>query len=123
MDLQIGQMPWRDIAVDDADSLRDFYAAVVGWTWRGESMGDYEDYSMIPPGGTDPVAGICHRRGPNAQLPAQWLVYIVVEDLDASLAEVRRLGGTVLEEPRTMGSSRFACIQDPAGAVCALYQP
>lgn len=123
MDMAPGTMPWRDLTVDDAVGLRDFYAAVVGWTWRGESMGDYEDYSMIPPGGTDPVAGICHRRGQNAAIPAQWLVYIIVPDLEAALVEVRARGGQVLEGPREMGAARFACIQDPAGAVCALYQP
>lgn len=123
MDMQPGSMPWRDITVDDAAGLRDFYASVTGWTWRGESMGDYEDYSMIPAGGTDPVAGICHRRGSNGNLPAQWLVYIVVPDLEAALTEVRARGGQVLDGPRAMGPSQFACIQDPAGAVCALFQP
>jgi predicted enzyme related to lactoylglutathione lyase len=47
-----------------------------------------------------------------------------VADLDASLAECRSRGGTVVREPGPMGpNGRFAVIQDPAGAVAALIQP
>jgi predicted enzyme related to lactoylglutathione lyase len=35
---------------------------------------------------------------------------------------VIELGGKVLDGPRAMGG-KFACIQDPAGAICALWQP
>jgi len=35
---------------------------------------------MIPPESNDPVAGICHARGANANLPAQWLIYVAVQE-------------------------------------------
>ena len=68
------------------------------------------------------VAGVCHARGANADLPSQWLIYITVEDLDQSLADCEELGGEVLVQPRRMGEDRFCVIKDPAGAVCALYE-
>ncbi|MFH1843382.1 MAG: VOC family protein, partial [bacterium] len=69
-----------------------------------------------------PVAGICHRRGGNAAMPPGWIMYIVVADLDASLAACAACGGRVSAPPRSMGSARYAVIADPAGNACALYQ-
>lgn len=117
-----GRIGWVDLTVPNADALRDFYSAVTGWQVVPVSMGDYSDYSMTAKDG-EPVAGVCHRRGPNANVPAAWLVYIIVEDLEAALAACRAKGGKVLDGPRSMGGkSRFCVIQDPAGAVAALYQ-
>ena len=70
-----------------------------------------------------PATGICHAQGVNAHLPALWMVYIVVADLEKSLSACRQGGGEVLAEPRAMGpGSAYAVIRDPAGAVAALYQ-
>jgi predicted enzyme related to lactoylglutathione lyase len=122
METEIGKIGWIDITVDDAESLRDFYAAVVGWKSEEVSMGDYADYSMTTPGGGGPAAGICHARGSNAELPSQWLIYINVEDAEASAKACTDNGGKVLVGPRSMGGAMFAVIEDPGGAVAALYQ-
>lgn len=52
-------------------------------------MDGYSDYCMIPEDGEDPAVGICHARGTNADLPAQWLIYITVRDLEESLKNCR----------------------------------
>jgi predicted enzyme related to lactoylglutathione lyase len=116
-----GTIAWQDLTAEDAEELRDFYAAVAGWTVSTVNMGGYADFTMNA--GGEPIAGICHARGVNADLPAQWLLYITVEDLDHSIRECERLGGSVVAPPRGMGGGRFCVIQDPSGAVCALYQP
>ena len=119
-----GLISWFDLTVPDADALRDFYAAVVGWKWSPVQMGGYSDYCMNLPTTGETVAGICHRQGMNANLPSQWLLYITVDDLDQSVAKALELGGKVLEPPRGYaGQGRFCVIQDPAGAVAALFQP
>jgi len=117
-----GTIGWIDLTVEHADSVRDFYAAVAGWTPSALSMGDYNDYVMLTPEGVG-VTGVCHARGANAGLPAQWLMYITVADLDASLAEVTARGGERISAIRLMGEARYTVIRDPAGAVCALFQP
>lgn len=43
-----GQIGWLDLTVPDADSLREFYSDVTGWTPAPVSMGDYQDYCMNP---------------------------------------------------------------------------
>lgn len=118
-----GAIAWTDLTVPDAERIRDFYARVVGWVPEPVAMGDYSDFNMtVPPAGV-PVAGICHARGVNAGLPPVWMVYLVVEDLEDSLAGVREGGGEVLAGPKSMGpGSAYAVIRDPAGAVAALYQ-
>ena len=121
-DSKTGTIGWQDLTVPNAGEIRDFYQAVIGWEAEAHPMGEYEDYCMNPPGGGDTVAGICHARGTNANVPSQWLLYINVDDVDASAAKAVELGGAVLDGPREMGYGRFAVIRDPAGAVCALYK-
>ncbi len=116
-----GQVAWQDLTVEAAETTRDFYAAVVGWTPSPVSMGDWDDFNMCGPDGT-PVAGICHARGGNAGLPPAWLLYVVVADLDQALAEAEARGGERITEVRQMGPDRMVVIRDPAGAALALYQ-
>ena len=119
----IGTIAWTDLTVPHAEPIRDFYREVTGWQTAPVEMGDYEDWCMIPVGAENPTAGICHAIGTNADLPPQWLIYIVVEDVDDSARKVEVLGGEVVVKPRDMGGGRFCVIRDPAGAVAALYTP
>ena len=119
---EVGSVAWTDLTVADAEGVRDFYAAVVGWKPQAVGMSDYSDYMMCAPGSGTGVAGVCHARGVNAGLPAQWLVYIVVDDVDAAAARCEAKGGRVLVRPKPLGGGRYCVIQDPAGAVCALSQ-
>jgi predicted enzyme related to lactoylglutathione lyase len=116
-----GSIAWADLTVGDADGLKDFYSQLVGWQVQPVDMGGYSDYCMAA--GDTPVAGVCHSRGVNAGLPASWIIYIVVADLDASVARCRDMGGEVIMEPKPYGpTARYCVIRDPAGAVAALYE-
>jgi predicted enzyme related to lactoylglutathione lyase len=116
-----GTIMWTDLTVPNAADVRDFYSQVVGWHATPVDMGGYSDFCMGP--ADAPIAGVCHARGVNANVPAQWLIYITVEDLDRSVADCTRLGGRILDGPREMSGGRVCVIQDPAGAACALFQP
>lgn len=119
----IGKIGWIDMTVGDATTLRDFYQGVVGWKVEDTSMGDYNDYTMMSPGDGDAIAGVCHARGSNADIPGGWLIYITVADVEASVATCIDMGGKVVVEPRGLAGGRFCVIEDPNGAVSALYQP
>ena len=87
-------------------------------------MGDYNDFNMNAPDSGKTMAGICHARGFNAALPAQWLVYINVANVNESAQRVVELGGKIISGPKDMGGYGRCCvIQDPAGAVAALFEP
>jgi len=116
---KIGRIEWLDLTVGDAPRIRDFYADVVGWKAADVDMGNYADYCMNLPTG-DTIAGVCHARGENANLPPQWLVYVRVESVAASSEACIKKGGKVLDGPRRMGGSDFCVIEDPVGAVMAL---
>src|SRR5210317_1174323 len=122
MSEQAGKIGWIDITVDDASGLRDFYENVVGLAPEPVSMGDYDDFNMTVAASGEPVCGICHARGGNGDLPGGWLVYFVVDDVEASAAACAAKGGTVLVEPRGLAGGRFCVIEDPSGATAALYQ-
>lgn len=122
--MSIGSIGWRDLTVDNAVEIKDFYAKVVGWKPSPVKMGDYEDFTLLSPDDSVPYAGICHNKGTNKGLPPQWLIYINVDDIDQSLKICKNLGGKVLFEPKQMGDyGRYAVIQDPAGAFVALFEP
>ncbi|HZL84136.1 MAG TPA: VOC family protein [Candidatus Krumholzibacteria bacterium] len=118
----IGRIAWRDLTVADAERVRDFYTAVVGWKPEPVDMGGYADYNMTAPDTGEPMAGVCHARGVNTGIPAQWLLYFTVADLAASLEHCVALGGEVVREPQGSGPGRICIIRDPAGAVCALSE-
>ena len=119
----VGLVPWADLTVPDAEAIKEFYRKVVGWTVSELDMGGYSDYCMNEPQTGQTVAGICHARGNNAALPAVWLVYITVADVEKAAAEAVGLGGTILHGPTTMGpQGRYCVVKDPAGAIAALYE-
>ena len=115
-----GVIEWRDLTVKNAEKIKDFYCSVVGWEASAVSMGEYDDFNINLPGTSDAVAGICHARGGNSTLPAQWLMYVRVEDVQKSADQCKALGGTVMDGPRIMGAIQFCVIRDPEGAVLAL---
>ena len=119
---KIGKIIWADLTVPDAERVGEFYRNVIGWEKEGLSMGDYEDFLMKDPSGKEAVAGVCHSRGVNKDLPPQWLIYVQVESLEKSLQSCREGGGKVLGEPRKMGESFYCLIQDPAGAYMMLFE-
>ncbi|MGA7303958.1 MAG: VOC family protein [Rhodothermales bacterium] len=119
----IGEIAWLDLTVGDAESVRDFYADVVGWTITPVDMGDYDDYCMNAPGTGEATAGVCFSRGSNAGLPPVWLAYVVVENIERSVERCRARGGRVIGGPRDMGpQGKYCIIEDPAGAALALFQ-
>lgn len=119
----IGSIGWIDLTVKNAEEIRDFYSKVIGWKSENVPMGSYFDFNMVNPESGDPKAGICHKRGINKDSPSGWIIYFIVEDIFKSLEEVKNNGGKIIIEPKDMGNQgAFAIIEDPSGAVCALFQ-
>jgi hypothetical protein len=121
---KIGHIAFADLTVPNAEEVRDFYMQVLGWIAEDLAMsdeqGDYADYMMKDMAGNG-VGGVCHARGMNRDLPPQWILYVTVADMDASLERCLALGGKILKQQQNEdGMPFYALIQDPAGAVMAL---
>ncbi|MDB5190481.1 MAG: Glyoxalase/bleomycin resistance protein/dioxygenase [Segetibacter sp.] len=82
---------WHDLTIQNAAQIGEFYSKVIGWQKEGLSMGEYEDYMMKETGTGEAVAGVCHARGSNDYLPPQWLMYVLVPNLDESIEACRQL--------------------------------
>lgn len=124
--LSIGCIAWLDLTVPDAKATRDFYQQVVGWSVEDVLMqdgdGEYVDYNMVGQK-QKPIAGICHSRGSNADLPPVWLIYLPVGDLAESLRRAGEEGGQVLKTVSDgEGRNVFAVVADPVGVFFALIQ-
>ncbi len=120
----VGRIGWLDLTVSDATATRDFYRQVVGWSVENVEMKDgserYADYNMLGEDGS-PLAGVCHARGVNADLPPVWMIYLLVGDLVESLRRVDEEGGKIIKKTQgSDGVSGHAVIQDPVGAYLAL---
>jgi predicted enzyme related to lactoylglutathione lyase len=56
-------------------------------------------------------------------VPNSWLTYFAVDDLDASVAKVTELGGSVMMPSMEVeGVGRFAVVADNHGAVFAIIK-
>lgn len=119
---KMGHIMWHDLTVPDATGVSEFYKNVVGWDIEALSMGDYNDYCMKAADG-EVVTGVCHAKGSNAYIPPQWIMYVVVPNLDEALAQCTASGGKIIGDKRKMGKENTYClIQDPAGAYMMLYE-
>jgi predicted enzyme related to lactoylglutathione lyase len=119
---EIGEIVWVDLTIPNAKEVREFYQSVTGWESSEFKMGDYSDYVVATPEKKETVAGIVHARGENADLPPYWLIYIKVQNLEASLDAARSNGGEVLAGPKSFGAARFCVLKDPAGAVFGIIE-
>ncbi len=112
---------WIDLTVENAEEVRDFYAEVIGWKSEPVRMDDYNDYVMKVD--AEPITGICHARGMNADLPPVWIPYFQVKSLEKSLQSCLNQGGVIITQIKSFGEkNRYAIIQDPSGAFCGIWE-
>jgi predicted enzyme related to lactoylglutathione lyase len=110
-----GTFCWADLGTADPRSAAAFYGALFGW-----EPGPGNPYAMFTLDGLE-VAGLY--QPPEDQPPPGWLSYVSVQSADAAAARARELGGEVLLEPHDVGVGRGAFLQDPQGAMFAVWQP
>jgi len=79
---EIGGISWIDLTVKNAEQVQGFYQSVVGMKSESVLVKNYSDYVMSSPTNSDNQVGICHAKGSNSDLPAQWLLYFmcVIQD-------------------------------------------
>lgn len=118
-----GKFGWIDYMADDVGAAEKFYGAVLGFESRDAGGG--MDYHILHKAGVD--------YGGLMKMPAVakaggmkpcWLGYVMVDDIDASLAAAKAAGGQsytpIVDVP---GMLKFIAISDPHGAPFYLMQP
>ena len=110
---------WVDLAVPDADAAREFYAAILGWTYAdtGEEFGHYQ---MCQREGHS-AAGIGPLHSPDQ--PPAWMTYLASDTVDSTAQKITDNGGTLLAGPLDVADSGRLCIAlDPQGTAFGVWQ-
>lgn len=105
-----------EVGGHDASALRDFYAKAFGWVMSDAGP----DYTLVQTGDGGLAGGIMQAR---EGMPAYVTFYVAVEDIDAKLEEIDRLGGhTVVPRTQINKDASFALFADPEGTVIGLLE-
>jgi predicted enzyme related to lactoylglutathione lyase len=119
-----GSLCWNEVLTRDVDADKSFYPAVFGWdAGRPQFEGAPETYTVWEVDGK-PVGGMMQMTDDffPPEVPPHWGVCFAVDDVDATVAKARELGGTITVEPMDMPIGRFAGILDPQGASFTVMQ-
>lgn len=121
---EAGSVGWNELGTRDPAAAKQFYGAVFGWAYDEEPSDRVGTYTIAKLG-DEMVAGMINMNALEmpAEVPANWLVYFIVEDADATVEKVRSGGGSVMNGPFDIPPGRFAVVADPFGAAFAVMQP
>ena len=114
-----GNFIWHEIYSGDPAASEKFYTDLLGWGTKKLDMGPGQSYTMFTQSGNDLGGFMPVQDGQ----PPHWLVYMGVEDVDATAAKAASLGGKVVAPPMDIPPGRMAVLQDPTGAVFAVFTP
>ena len=115
-----GEFVWHDLVTENPAASRAFYGALFGWTFEAADGID-PGYTMIKHDGR-PIGGIVvPRRPPGTEAIAQWLAYVVVNDVDKTTTAFREAGGRIFRGPLNARKDlRVAVVADAQGAALGL---
>lgn len=114
-----GALTMNQLNTDDPDAAQAFYSGLFGWTFQQVASGE-QPYWGIHNGGR--LNGGMMPTPQGWEIPSHWLAYFTTADLDASVVQVRELGGGVTVGPVPIPAGRFAVATDPQGAGFALFE-
>lgn len=118
-----GQPSWTDLATPDLDAAMAFYGSLFGWEFV---VGDAAvgSYTMATKKSRN-VAGMLPLSAEMAAggMPPTWTCYVLVDDIEASVAKVPDAGGIVMQPPMdVVDAGRMSIVADPSGAVFCLWE-
>ena len=111
-----GKICYIEMAAEDIAHSADFYKAVFGWNIRkrGDGATAFDD-------GVGEVSGAWVKGRTPATTPGL-LVYVMVDDIEETIAKVIINGGTIVQPVGEDAPEITARFRDPAGNVIGLYQ-
>ena len=120
-----GTFCWVELGTTDGEAAKKFYTELFGWTFEDHPMGPAGVYTMLKQDGKD--TGALYKMPSEMTdhgVPPYWMSYASVASADESAAKAKELGATLMKEPfDVMDVGRMAVVQDPTGAVFALWEP
>ena len=119
-----GAFCWIELSTTDQNAAKSFYTSLFGWASQDFPMGPNDFDTMFQLEGRDTGAAYTMRPEQRSHgVPPHWMIYIAGESADDAASRVAQLGGKVLAPPCDVyDAGRMAVVQDPTGAVFALWQ-
>lgn len=116
-----GRFVWYELLTSDPKGAIAFYTEVIGWKAQAWEKGDYTMWV----GSQGPLGGVTMLPEQAKQMGASpyWQANVQVDDVDATVAKVKELGGKVYVVEDVPDVGRFAVIADPQGAVISVFTP
>lgn len=104
---------WYELLTTDAAAARDFYRRVVGWQVQDASTAAFA-YSVFSVDDTE-VGGLMELPPEGRRMGAtpRWVGYVAVDDVDAAVERLRRLGGSIYVPPTDSNIGRVSIVADP----------
>jgi uncharacterized protein len=114
-----GKFVWNELVTTSVPAAKKFYAGLLGW--KTQPFGKGVDYTLFKKGG-DMVGGMM--KCPKPGLPAHWIPYVFVDDVDATVKKASKLHGKVVVPPYDVPTvGRIAVLVDPQGAALGIIKP
>jgi uncharacterized protein len=110
-----GRLVHFELPAEDAQRATQFYSSLFGWQFKGWE-GPVE-YHMTEAGG-EPGGAVF----PSDSAQMGPIVYFDTDDIDASVAKVRELGGEAEDKQPIPGVGWFARAKDTEGNAISLFQ-
>ncbi|MFL6760037.1 VOC family protein [Sphingomonas sp.] len=120
-----GDFIWYELMTPDPEGAKAFYDAVVGWD-IGPAVAEYNGYRMIGRSDGKFAGGVLQLTDEMQQHGARptWLGYILVPDVDRSVAAIEQAGGkTYVAATDIPNVGRIAMVADPQGAAFYVMKP
>jgi predicted enzyme related to lactoylglutathione lyase len=117
-----GHFGFPELWTPDPEASLRFYGELFGWSRSKEiPLGAPGTYLVTAQGGTPDAGGLMPwPSGFHGRIA--WVQYAHVARVDPVVERLRALGGTVFVPPEDLpGMGRFAIVEDPTGAVFAVY--
>jgi predicted enzyme related to lactoylglutathione lyase len=108
-DMAHGHIAHMEIPSDDLERTSTFYGGV--FAWQIGPVDGFPDYEMVSTG-QEGLGGAIGLRGKTA--PDALRIYVNVDSIEAALAKVADLGGSVIvERTEVPGMGRYAAVKGP----------
>jgi predicted enzyme related to lactoylglutathione lyase len=119
-----GALCWTELSTRDTKAAEAFYTQLFGWVPKHSPPGSPMEYTEFSVAGRPSIGMMVMPKEMPAFVPAFWLPYFQVADVDVSAEKAKSLGGKIQMPPTDIpNTGRFAMLTDPQGAGFAIYKP
>lgn len=114
-----GLFCWNELVTPKVAAAEKFYKGWLGW--NAKPFGKGVAYTLFM-NGKDMAGGMLKSLKPG--MPAHWVPYVIVANVEASIKKAAKLKAKVLMPPFDIpGVGRIAVLRDPQGGVIGILKP